>query len=189
MIEQGIRNIMIRINPRTSFISRIIFGLSVYLALAGLLCLAAGCTSTSTTGKENLTYELSPSDRAVNVNPDTRLKLTFHSEPILGDSGKICVYDASDNRLVDSLDMSIPPGPMVPNRVRVPYTPTPYEYVSGNFTNANTRPGTPSGAALPTPDSFQLTIIGGFTDGFHFYPVIIHDSVATIYLHNNPAHY
>jgi hypothetical protein len=27
--------------------------------------------------------------------------------------------------------------------------------------------------------------IGGFTDAFHFYPVIVHGNVATIYPHNN----
>ena len=34
-----------------------------------------------------------------------------------------------------------------------------------------------------------MTIIGGFTDGFHFYPVIIRDNTATIYLHNNLLEY
>ena len=126
-----------------------------------------------------------PENRASHVNPDTRLKLVFHSEPVPGDSGKIRIYDASDNRLVDSLDMSLPPGPTVPNRERVPYTPEPYPYLYGHYTNADTRPGTPSGAALPTPDNFQLTIIGGFTDGFHFYPVIVHDTVATLCPHHN----
>jgi hypothetical protein len=36
---------------------------------------------------------------------------------------------------------------------------------------------------------YQLTIIGGFTDAFHFYPVIVRDSIATIYLHNNMLEY
>ena len=159
----------------------------MYLYLSSLLCLTTMCTQKS--ASEPKVYQTFPADKAQNVNPDTHLILTFHSDPILGDSGKIRIFDAADNRLVDSLDMSVPPGPTVPNRERVSYTPTPYEYVSGNFTNANTKPGTPSGAALPTPDNYQLTIIGGFTDGFHFYPVIIHDSVATIYLHHNLLEY
>ena len=133
--------------------------------------------------------QLFPPNNAVRVNPDTHLRLTFRSQPVLGDSGEIRIYDASNNRLVDSLDLSIPPGPTFPNRERAPYTPAPYAYVSGSFTNANTKPGTPSGGALPTPDTFQLTIIGGFTDGFHFYPVIIHDSAAAIYPHNNLLEY
>lgn len=127
-----------------------------------------------------------PEDRAEDVNPDTHLVLTFPGEPSLGHSGEIRIYDAADDRLVDVLDMSVPPGPITPNRERAPYTPTPYVYTPGRrFTNANTRPGTPSGGALPTPDTYQLTIIGGFTDAFHFYPVIIRGNVATIYLHHN----
>jgi pectinesterase len=89
--------------------------------------------------------------------------------------------------------VSIPAGPTDSNAVRSntrsPYLQVPYKYISGNFTNANTKPGTPSGGALPTPDNYQLTIIGGFTDGFHFYPVIIDGNIATIYLHNNLLEY
>jgi hypothetical protein len=38
-------------------------------------------------------------DKAVNVNPDTHLNLTFSSTPILGKSGQIHIYDAANNRL------------------------------------------------------------------------------------------
>jgi len=131
-----------------------------------------------------------PADKATNVNPDTHLKLTFPGVPVLGKSGAIRVYDAANNRLIDLLDLSIPAGPTASTpSPGATYSPVPYEYVTGHFTNANTRPGTPSGVALPTPFNYQLTIIGGFTDGFHFYPVIIHDSTATIYLHNNLLEY
>ncbi len=166
---------------------RVQLTLSVYLILSGL-SVSSFVYSQASSVKSNIVI-MFPENNASNVNPDTHLKLTFPGEPILGNSGKIRIYDAADNRLVDSLNLSIPPGPTTPNRKRVPYTPVPYEYVSGNFTNANTKPGTPSGAALLTPDTFQLTIIGGFTDAFHFYPVIIHDSTATIYLHNNLLDY
>jgi pectinesterase len=132
------------------------------------------------------TIILFPADNARNVNPDTHLKLTFQSPPVLGNSGRIRIYDTSDDRLVDLLDMTILPGPTAPSTsLNAIYTPTPYEYISGHFTNANTKPGTPSGFALPNSDKYQLTIIGGFTDAFHFYPVIIHGNTATIYLHNN----
>jgi pectinesterase len=131
-----------------------------------------------------------PADKATGVNPDTHLVLTFRSAPILGKSGQIRIYDAADGKLVDTLDLSIPPGPTAaaggPNP---PYTPTPYAYTSSRLTNANTMPGTPSGEAAPTSRDFQLTIIGGFTDAFHFYPVIVHDNVATIYPHNNLLQY
>jgi pectinesterase len=131
-----------------------------------------------------------PADKARNVNPDTHLTLTFQSAPASGNSGQIRIYDAADNRMVDLLDLSIPAGPTEPtSSPSATYTPIPYEYVSGRFTNANTKPGTPSGVALPTPDNYQLTIIGGFTDAFHFYPIIIHDKTATIYPHNNLLEY
>lgn len=130
-----------------------------------------------------------PADKAKQVNPDTHLVLTFPSEPTLGKSGQIRIYDAANDRLVDVLDMNIPPGPTTSNKTPAPYTTVPYEYGSGHFTNANTKPGTPSGTALATPDTYQLTIIGGFTDAFHFYPVIVHNNVATIYPHNNLLNY
>ena len=50
-----------------------------------------------------------PADKAEGVNPDTHLVITFPSEPTLGKSGQIRIYDAADNRLVDLLDLSIPP--------------------------------------------------------------------------------
>lgn len=131
-----------------------------------------------------------PADTSTGVNPDTHLTLTFSSTPVLGKSGQIRVYDAADDRLVDTLDLSIPAGPTAgAGGPAAPYTPTPYPYAPGRFTNANTTPGTPSGAAAPTPRDYQLTVIGGFTDGFHFYPVIIHDNTATIYLHHNLLQY
>jgi pectinesterase len=127
-----------------------------------------------------------PADRATRVNPDTHLQLTFQTAPFLGNAGQIRIYDAANGRLVDLLDLSIPPGPTGPTpSPSATYTPVPYEYGSGHFTNANTKPGTPSGVANATSDKYQLTIIGGFTDAFHFYPVIIHDKTATIYPHNN----
>jgi len=135
---------------------------------------------------------LFPTDGAKNINPDTHLVLTFPDNPILGNHGQIRVYDAADNRLVDVLDLSIPAGPTKPvdhKGATPPYTKESYKYVSDNFNNANTKPGTPSGLAFANSDTFQLNIIGRFTDAFHFYPVIIHDNIATIYLHNNMLEY
>src|SRR5512136_1282722 len=97
-----------------------------------------------------------PADKAGNVNPDTHLVLTFPSAPVLGQSGQIRIYDAANNRMVDSLDLSIPAGPTKPTpSPSAIYTPVPYEYISGRFTNANTKPGTPSGVAVPTSDKYQ----------------------------------
>jgi pectin methylesterase-like acyl-CoA thioesterase len=36
---------------------------------------------------------------------------------------------------------------------------------------------------------YQLDIIGGFSDGFHFYPIIAHGKQLTIYLHHNMLDY
>ena len=135
---------------------------------------------------------LFPASGATGVNPDTHLVITFPSAPTLGKSGQIRIYDAADHRLVDTLDLSLPPGPTAAagRRPAAPPTTVPYPYFPGRkITNANTVPGTPSGTALPTPANAQLTIIGGFSDGFHFYPVIIHGNVATIYPHNNLLDY
>jgi pectin methylesterase-like acyl-CoA thioesterase len=130
-----------------------------------------------------------PANGATNVNPDTHLVISFPAPPTLGKSGRIRIFDAADDRLVDTLDLAIPPGPTAgPGALagRVPYSPVPYAYTPGRrATNADTVPGTPSGVAVATPPTSQLTIIGSFTDAFHFYPVIIHGNVATIYPHNN----
>lgn len=155
------------------------------LSLATGLLLSAAVASA-----QNVSVERFPADHASGVNPDTHLVLTFPSAPTLGKSGQIRIYDAADNRLVDTLDLSIPPGPTTGvTGPPAPYTPTPYQYVSGRFTNANTTPGTPSGEAVPRSRDYQLTIIGGFTDGFHFYPVIVHGNTATIYPHHNLLQY
>src|SRR6185369_141400 len=57
---------------------------------------------------------LFPSHQTTMINPDVQLKLTFKDTPRIGTSGKIRIYDAANDRLVDSLDMSIPPGPTKP---------------------------------------------------------------------------
>jgi len=166
-------------------------GMSRYriLRIAGTLLLLATSVAAQ---RAPLTIIRFPADKSVGVNPDTHLVLTFPSAPTLGKSGQIRIFDAADNKLVDTLDMSIPSGPAAAGgrggapAPAAPMTPVPYEYTLGRrATNANTAPGTPSGVATPTPATSQLTIIGGFTDAFHFYPVIVHDNTATIYPHNN----
>jgi pectin methylesterase-like acyl-CoA thioesterase len=130
-----------------------------------------------------------PANGAAGVNPDTHLTITCPGAPVLGGTATVRIYDAASDKVVDTLDLAIPPGPTAgPGALagRVPYTPVPYEYTTGpRATNADTVPGTPSGVAAPTPPTSQLTIIGGFTDAFHFYPVIVHDNVVTIYPHND----
>ena len=160
----------------------------ILLWLPGIITI---CSQTTSVAANTVVYF--SADKALNINLDTYLIITFPSAPILGSTGKIRIYDMADNRLVDQLDMSIPAGPIdstTPrSNTKPPYLKVPYEYIPGKFTNANTKPGTPSGGVLPTTDNYQLTIIGGFTDGFHFYPIIINGNTATIYLHNNVLEY
>ena len=135
---------------------------------------------------------LFPADQATMVNPDVQLKLTFKDTPRIGTSGKIRIYD-SNGQIVDTLDLSIPAGPTKPvdPAVRAKnYLAFAYPYArTSRPTNANTKPGTPSAGATPTSNDFQLTIIGGFTDGFHFYPITIDGNTATIHPHHDLMEY
>jgi len=136
---------------------------------------------------------LFPAHQATLVNPDVKLKLTFKDAPRIGTSGKIRIYDAADDRLVDTLDMSIPPGPTKPVDPAVcakNYLAFPYPYArTSRPTNRDTKPGTPSAGATPTSNDYQLTIIGGFTDGFRFYPVTVNENTATIHPHHDLIEY
>lgn len=135
--------------------------------------------------------ELFPAPQATGINPDTHLVLTFPEAVRVGKSGCIRVFDKQSGELVDLLDMSIPAGP-VERTIDLPdadYIRSPYVYESRRITNKNTRPGTPSSYNAPDTRRFQLTIIGGFSDGFHFYPVIAEGNRATIYLHHNLLEY
>jgi pectinesterase len=133
-----------------------------------------------------------PRFNAHNINVDTHLSIIFSYNLILQNKGIIRVYRKRDDKLVDKLDLSIPTGPIISvnhGKNIPPYTPVPYRYDSVNYTNANTKPGTPSGLAIANSDTLQLNIIGRFTDAFHFYPVIVHGNIANIYLHNNMLQY
>lgn len=124
------------------------------------------------------------------VSPDTRLSITFPSAPVLGTEGVIRIFDAATGQMVDSLDLSIPAGPTERTKLpKAPYAWEPYNYFQPRQTNATCQPGTPSGIAARDTSLYQLTIIGGFTDGFHFYPVIVNGNTAEIYPHNNLLEY
>lgn len=134
--------------------------------------------------------ELRPRAGAVGVNPDTPLRLVFDKTPVAGTRGQIRIYDAQDDRLVDTLDLSIPAGPTARSSApAAPYLAQPYPYPQRRLTNANTRAGTPSAGVAPVPvavpGDYQLTIIGGFTDGFHFYPVLVRGNTALVTPHHN----
>ncbi|MGV7208574.1 pectinesterase family protein [Oxalobacteraceae bacterium A2-2] len=131
-----------------------------------------------------------PARQAHGVNPDTHLALTFSQPPVLGSAGQIRIYDAADDRLVDTLDLAIPAGPTERSTLpAAPYLAQPYSYEGPRRTNRDTKAGTPSAGAAPGDTRYQLTIIGGFTDGFHFHPVIVRGNTATIYPHHNLLDY
>lgn len=155
-------------------------------ALAIALPLAAGLAA----AHPALAVELLPRPNAAGVNPDTPLRLVFDTAPAIGTRGRIRIYDADDDRLVDTLDLSVPAGPTARRTApRAPYLPHAYPYGGPRRSNADTKPGTPTHgiepAPLAAPGDYQLTIIGGFTEGFHFYPVIVRGSTATVTPHHN----
>jgi pectinesterase len=124
-----------------------------------------------------------PANKAVAVNPDTHLVLTFSSPPALGKSGEVRIYDALDHHLVDTLDLSIPAGPDPAHRITSPAAQT----IDPNPPTPTTT--TPAVKTTPADlHQYQLTTIGGLPD-FHFYPILIHGDTATIYPHNNVLKY
>ena len=153
-------------------------------SILALLPVLAGCTPS---------VICTPSPGARDVCIDTHIILTFNEEPTPGSEGMIRIFDLGTGECIDSLDMSLPAGLTEPRSYPpdIDYTKVPYDYSPRTFipTNRNTLPGTPSGTAEPTPRDMQLTIIGGFTDGFRFHPVIVHGNTATIYPHNNMLEY
>jgi hypothetical protein len=149
-------------------------------AVAALAIVAAGFARA-----EAEAVTIFPKNNARGVNPDTHLVLTFPSAPTLSKSGQIRIYDAAGHKLVDTLDLSLPAGPDPTRRV-APVT-------QGITLDASvpTSPTTTTPAVRITPadlHNYQLTTIGGL-ENFHFYPVIIHGSVATIYPHNRVLRY
>ena len=155
-----------------------------------------------------------PENGATEVNIDTHLMLTLSDDVTIGQKGFVSVYDKRTGKLVDRLDMSIPAGPTEsqPNNPAAQYTPVPYVYKSQHITNRNTKAGTPSGVNGWSSEShqarlngrvvtdegkanawdasrYQLDIIGGFSDAFHFYPIITKGKQLTIYLHHNMLEY
>ena len=132
---------------------------------------------------------MSPCIRRIAPSASTRTLISssvFPSAPAIGLSGQIRIYDAAGHRLVDTLDLSIPAGPDPSHRVTAPAAtgiPLP--------ASIPTSPTTTTPAVRMTPadlHDYQLITIGGL-ENFHFYPVIVHGNVATIYPHNHVLRY
>ncbi|HEY4380096.1 MAG TPA: pectinesterase family protein [Acidobacteriaceae bacterium] len=149
-------------------------------AAAATLCLACSASAQSASPARF------PANNAVRVNPDAHLVLTFSSAPAIGKSGQVRIYDAASHTLVDTLDLSIPAGPDPSRRVTAP--PAQGAQLDPSIP---TSPATTTPAVRVTPPdlhSYQLTTVGGL-DNFHFYPILVHGNVATIYPHNDALHY
>lgn len=148
----------------------------IVIAIAFLALLGCAADATKTTADQAHSSEsiaLFPANNATNVNPDTHLVLTFLSPPTIGSSGLIRIYDAADNSLVDTLDMSIPPSPRPTGRAPPRIATDP---------NSGPGPANPNDKTL-----YQVNLIGGVD--FHFFPIIVRGNVATIYPHNNVLKY
>lgn len=130
---------------------------------------------------------LFPANRAMHVNPDTHLVLTFAAAPAVGSSGQVRIYDAADHKLVDTLDLSIPAGPD-PSRRATAIPPSPPQQLAPEVPTSPTTT-TPAVRTIPADlHNYQLVTIGGLED-FHFYPIIVHGNIATIYPHNHALTY
>jgi hypothetical protein len=124
-----------------------------------------------------------PSNGAVDVSPDTRLKLMFASAPVMNNQGKVRIYDAADNSVVDELDMSIPPGPRN-TRTPAPYDTFKYSSVPDTVFTVNS----------PDTDKshvYQQNLVGDTSESSarHFFPILIDANTATITPHNNRLAY
>ena len=126
---------------------------------------------------------LFPANKASRINPDTHLVVTFDSAPAIGQSGQVRIYDDADHHLVDTLDLSLPAGPDPRHRVT---TPSAKEIDPAPATPTTT---TPAVRTVPSDlHNYQLDTIGGLAD-FHFFPIIVHGNVATLYPHHNVLRY
>src|ERR1700678_4410673 len=71
------------------------------MGMAVLLLMGTGAF-----GKQVLSRQ--PAQGAEGVCVDTHLTLTFDQPPALGTTGTIRIYDASDDKLMELLDVSVP---------------------------------------------------------------------------------
>lgn len=131
-----------------------------------------------------------PANNSNDVCIDSELILSFDERPLLNENGLIRVFDFETDKMIDCIDLSLPSGPNKPkNNPLSDYIKKPYEYKDEVITNKNTVAGTPSADYVQDNENFQLTIIGGFPDGFHFYPAYVKGNSVYIQLHHNLLEY
>jgi hypothetical protein len=154
-------------SPAIELCKRVVLG--VALGLLGLSPVHAR----QNPAHDSAAVRLAPAQGATGVAPDTHLTLTFAIPPTVGALGLVRIYDAADRRLVDTLDLSVPPSP----------NPT------GRLPNADgaTRSPPPPAPAGPDQPGYQATQIGGVW--FHFFPVMVRANTATITPHHGVLQY
>ena len=79
--------------------------LALFLLFAALPGSAAGAEPPAAPPALDLQHAF-PAPDAVNVCPDTPLRLTFPAPPTLGTTGRIRIVDAADQRVVETIDIS-----------------------------------------------------------------------------------
>lgn len=123
------------------------------------------------------------------INPDIQLQIIFTEMPFLGNAGVIRIYDASSDELIDSLDMSVPPGPKN-TRTLSAYKNIIYN-VETAYKKANKTEKGKTFVQVPLYDIYQKKYIGGKleSDVYHFYPVLINENVVSICPRNNQLEY
>jgi pectin methylesterase-like acyl-CoA thioesterase len=112
-------------------------------------------------------WRFSPANGESGAYPDAELAIVFDAAPVLGITGKINVYRASDGALVDSVDVSdAPVAASGETQTAVPRTNTEIDAISR-----------------------AVTTIGGRSRWVYYTPVRIGGSQATIKLHDGKLDY
>ncbi len=96
-------------------------------------------------------------------NPDTRLTITFNEAPMVGVSGYLRIYDASNDAVVDTIDL-----------------------VAATAARDTLRAGSTL-ATQPLP--VQAKPIGGIAVNFNYYPITVSGNTATIHPRNGVLAY
>ncbi|RDV00793.1 pectate lyase [Trinickia dinghuensis] len=109
---------------------------------------------------------LFPVNGAVAAQPDTMLQITFNAPPTLGTTGKISVFNATTNVLVDSIDIS-----------GAPTKTTNETYGTGGTGFSETDTEVDALAA-------GVTTLSGSARNVYYTPVTISGNTATIHLHD-----
>lgn len=111
--------------------------------------------------------EFLPDNGALDAPVDTLLRIGFDNAPVLGASGIIRIYRASDQAVVDTINLA-----------------DPFAIYDGSVNRLTTN-----------LTSSKLNVIGGLRTGIdevrvvNYLPVMVSGNTATIYLHNNKLAY